>query len=280
MKDKYQVFISCKCLNEKGEKTQDSIIAERLYEYLSVRGISVFFSNISLEKSGTATFKKAIDEALDSSQIVVAVGTCYDNLNSEYVRYEWDSFFNDILGGFKPHGRVFALIDDNDLSKLPHGLRYTQTFFGGQNSFADLYRYIINSLEVSGERDLDVKKVPVKALIFALKRVSGSGPGEVTIPYKKTVTFGKKEDNDVVLPSNGVSRYHARITFNDEGIFLRDLDSKNGTFMNGERIKSREIKVDDIMAFADVVYKLCCPLEEDETETLEVEARLDMLKNM
>lgn len=277
MKDRYQVFISCKCRDEKGDNTRDSIMAEELYDYLSERGLSVFFSQVSLRKSGTADFKNAIDEALDASRIVVAVGTCFENLDSKFVRYEWDSFFNDILGGFKPHGRVFALIDDHDRSKLPHGLRYTQAFFGGKKAFAELYRYIINSLEASGERAGDIKEVPLSGLVFSLRKISGPGPAEVTIPFKKTVTFGKKRDNNVVLSSAAVSRCHARMTLDDTGFFLQDLDSKNGTFVNGEKIKQRKIQVDDVVAFADVAYQLVCPPEDEETETLEEETRSDIL---
>ncbi len=49
-------------------------------------------------------------------------------------------------------------------------------------------------------------------------------------------TIGRRSDNDVVLADNGVSRYHARIDADQEGLLLVDLDSTNGTSVNSEEV--------------------------------------------
>lgn len=46
--------------------------------------------------------------------------------------------------------------------------------------------------------------------------------------------IGRQEDCDIVLDDRTVSRHHARITRDQKGYILADLDSKNGTFVNGE----------------------------------------------
>lgn len=42
---------------------------------------------------------------------------------------------------------------------------------------------------------------------------------------------------DLLLPERQVSRRHARIERRPDGFFLSDLDSKNGTFLNGREVK-------------------------------------------
>ncbi len=53
----------------------------------------------------------------------------------------------------------------------------------------------------------------------------------------QTITIGRDSACDVVISDRQVSRYHARLTPGEEGVFLEDLGSKNGTFYNGKRIE-------------------------------------------
>jgi len=46
----------------------------------------------------------------------------------------------------------------------------------------------------------------------------------------------------ICLDDKGVSRRHAKLTCVGEGIFLTDLNSKNGTFCNGEKVLNRRLK--------------------------------------
>jgi len=54
------------------------------------------------------------------------------------------------------------------------------------------------------------------------------------------LTIGREADCDVVIPDRQVSRYHARVIPQEEGVLLEDLGSKNGTFCNGEKILEAE----------------------------------------
>lgn len=49
----------------------------------------------------------------------------------------------------------------------------------------------------------------------------------------KPVTIGRNDDCEVVLPDRQVSRYHARVTWNNDHYEIEDLGSKNGTHVNG-----------------------------------------------
>lgn len=51
------------------------------------------------------------------------------------------------------------------------------------------------------------------------------------------MVIGRGTDADIVLPERQVSRYHLKIHYRDGRYLLEDLDSKNGTFLNGQQIK-------------------------------------------
>jgi hypothetical protein len=51
------------------------------------------------------------------------------------------------------------------------------------------------------------------------------------------VTIGRGEECEIVLPERQISRQHVRIYKEDDAYFLEDLESKNGTWVNGQQIK-------------------------------------------
>ena len=53
---------------------------------------------------------------------------------------------------------------------------------------------------------------------------------------KPVTTIGRWEDNDVVLPDRWISRHHAEVRREGERYVLHDLDSKNGSFLNGKAV--------------------------------------------
>ncbi|MEL7646319.1 MAG: FHA domain-containing protein [Anaerolineaceae bacterium] len=53
-----------------------------------------------------------------------------------------------------------------------------------------------------------------------------------------TLTIGRDESCQVVVPDRQVSRQHARLALRDNAVFLEDLGSKNGTYLNGQLITS------------------------------------------
>jgi len=68
--------------------------------------------------------------------------------------------------------------------------------------------------------------------------------GEVAIGGNALV-IGRSKDCDVPLADGNVSRRHAELGRSEEGFVLRDLDSTNGTMVNGRRIRSATIGAGD-----------------------------------
>lgn len=59
------------------------------------------------------------------------------------------------------------------------------------------------------------------------------------IPTPPLVSIGRAPDNDIVLQSPAVSRYHAKISYTDDGPpVLSDAGSTNGTYVNGEVVRT------------------------------------------
>lgn len=70
------------------------------------------------------------------------------------------------------------------------------------------------------------------------------------------VTIGRENDNSLVIKDERVSRYHAEIRVFDDIYILNDLKSRNGTFVNQERIETpREIHGNDILLFGKTTFR-------------------------
>jgi len=52
----------------------------------------------------------------------------------------------------------------------------------------------------------------------------------------KDVKLGRSNDNEIILKDQFISKHHAKIAIDESQYFLEDLESANGTFLNGTRI--------------------------------------------
>lgn len=75
-------------------------------------------------------------------------------------------------------------------------------------------------------------------------------------PITGMINIGRSDDNDIVLDAPSVSRYHGRIDYSDNRLILKDLDSTNGTSVNGEMIKRDEIFEGSQLKFGDVAFSV------------------------
>ncbi len=66
------------------------------------------------------------------------------------------------------------------------------------------------------------------------------GPLETIILQGDSIGIGRSPGNYLVLDRNGVSRYHVTLTERDGEVYLEDLDSVNGTYVDGLPLKGHE----------------------------------------
>jgi pSer/pThr/pTyr-binding forkhead associated (FHA) protein len=92
---------------------------------------------------------------------------------------------------------------------------------------------------------------------FVLRFISGKYQGgEFPIVPDKQIVVGRSSDLDMVLVEDMVSRKHARIAMQQDQIWIEDLGSTNGTFVNGEKIKRARLKEGDRVLIGTSILKV------------------------
>lgn len=71
--------------------------------------------------------------------------------------------------------------------------------------------------------------------------------GQVFVLGMGTTSIGRSPDNDIHLTEDRVSRKHSQIAFGPGGYAIYDLNSENGTFVNGTRIREHYLSDGDII---------------------------------
>lgn len=69
---------------------------------------------------------------------------------------------------------------------------------------------------------------------------------------KDRILVGRSAECDVHINHVGVSRSHAVIATRAAGVFVEDLESSNGTLVNGKRVKSVQLRNGDVVEIGSV----------------------------
>lgn len=75
--------------------------------------------------------------------------------------------------------------------------------------------------------------------------LEGLERGDVFDALPTPLTIGREEDNQIRLNDERVSRFHAKIQEDDGRVILTDLESTNGTRVNGHPVKMRVLQIGD-----------------------------------
>lgn len=68
--------------------------------------------------------------------------------------------------------------------------------------------------------------------------------------------LGREGENDFLVPHDSVSRKHCEVWLTEEAVLVRDLQSRNGTFVNGERVSEAEVLEGQSLRVGDVEFVL------------------------
>jgi len=91
---------------------------------------------------------------------------------------------------------------------------------------------------------------------FILEYMTGAKKGRSIKLEKSRVIIGRAEGADVVLVDNGVSRKHAMLEIHSrDQMYLSDLASQNGTWLNGLRIRTTRLILGDLIRMGGAVLK-------------------------
>ena len=94
-------------------------------------------------------------------------------------------------------------------------------------------------------------------LPLALRFISGTYQGgEFPLPEGGEIVIGRSSELDMVLVEDMVSRRHAKISVEGGNIFLEDLGSTNGSFVNGEKISRTKLGEGDRILIGTSIIKV------------------------
>jgi len=96
-------------------------------------------------------------------------------------------------------------------------------------------------LDETGElKPVDIEKVSGEGATLAI-RSGGGRAGEVFAVEGERLTIGRSPDAEVFLDDVTVSRNHALLVRRRDGLYVDDLGSLNGTYVNRHRIESHKL---------------------------------------
>jgi pSer/pThr/pTyr-binding forkhead associated (FHA) protein len=84
--------------------------------------------------------------------------------------------------------------------------------------------------------------------LVTLRVLDGADRGRVYENLEPPVTIGREEGNTIQLNDERVSRFHVKIQDDHDRLVLTDLESTNGTKVNGESIQLRILRVGDTVS--------------------------------
>jgi Mg-chelatase subunit ChlD len=89
--------------------------------------------------------------------------------------------------------------------------------------------------------------------------VDGPGAGGYYVIDTELVNIGRDQDNHIVLDDTMTSAWHARLHKVEGGFFIEDLDSTNGTLVNGEPIVTAWLTEGSTITIGETVFMLRMP---------------------
>lgn len=114
--------------------------------------------------------------------------------------------------------------------------------------------------KVKAESEVEQKTVIRPAISpWMLKGVSAPLDGQY-FSVANGYVIGRDEKNDIVVPLSFVSRRHSKMALRKDKLYIEDLNSSNGTYVNGESIKSCELRNGDEIRFDEFIFNVIGPV--------------------
>ena len=98
-------------------------------------------------------------------------------------------------------------------------------------------------------------------MTWKLQAITAEFTGQ-EISVERDMLVGRHQDAEILLQSTDISRKHAALLFRDDHIWVKDLKSTNGTFVNGERVEQEqeiELHDGDMLQFASFMFMILAP---------------------
>ncbi len=167
----FDIFISYKETDANGNRTKDSIEAQKLYEKLTEAGYKVFFSRITLEDKVGTEYEPYIYAALYSSKVMLTVCSSKENIEAPWVKNEWSRFLS--LRQNDTSKTLLPLYFDMEKDDLPDEFALLSTYDMKVDGFEDellrgVKKLIPLPIKKAEKRKQITKLVLIAAAVFVL----------------------------------------------------------------------------------------------------------------
>lgn len=109
-------------------------------------------------------------------------------------------------------------------------------------------------------------------MTWKIQAITGELTGQ-EISIDRDMLVGRHQSADIVLQAGEISRKHAAFLLKDQALWLQDLNSSNGTFVNDLRIEHETLlKEGDIVQFASLKFSVLAPAKDIEHALTETES--------
>ncbi|MDB9696237.1 FHA domain-containing protein, partial [Acinetobacter nosocomialis] len=100
-------------------------------------------------------------------------------------------------------------------------------------------------------------------MTWKLQAITGEFTGQ-EISIDRDMLVGRHQDADLLLQAAEISRRHAALLLKDQLLWVQDLNSSNGTFVNDIRIEQeKQLHDGDIVQFASFKFSVLAPFAVD-----------------
>ena len=148
--------------------------------------------------------------------------------------------------GFRPPAPAGSRGDEEAPTELPRGGK-------AGRKFLDFDEDEETSLGKRGREDVTEVEFKESTALAILWVKEGQRRGKIYHVKEETV-IGRK-DGDLIIDDAKVSNPHAKIIFEANQFVVWDFGSRNGTFVNGERIRAATpLKENDVLKFGETVF--------------------------
>ena len=90
--------------------------------------------------------------------------------------------------------------------------------------------------------------------MWAIRALSGPLAGQIFILKEGRNVLGRGSDCDIQIKMTSISKTHAEITLIDGNLQIKDLDSRNGVFYKGVKVKKSTLVISDKFSLNDVIF--------------------------
>lgn len=162
----FDIFICYKETDENGRRTLDSVLASELYEILQKEGYKVFYARVTLDDKFGVAYEPYIFAALQSSKVMIVVGTKPEHFEAVWVKNEWSRYLALIKNGAKK--TLIPAYKDMDPYNMPMEFAHLQAINMGELGFQQDMISGIRKLMAEGDSAVGAAAVAASINVVAV----------------------------------------------------------------------------------------------------------------